>query len=60
MGLTPLHGAVMFNQPGMARWLLENGADPNIEYDGKTPLALALKANQDELVELLRSHGAKE
>lgn len=56
-GLTPLHGAVMFKQPKIALWLLEQGVDPNPKYDGKTPLALALENEQDELVEILRSHG---
>ena len=57
-GITPLHAAVMFNQPKMATWLLEHGVDPNPLYDGKTPLAMALEKNQDELVDILRLHGA--
>jgi uncharacterized protein len=56
-GITPLHGAAMFNQPQMARWLLGHGAQPNPRYDGKTPLALALANNLDELAEILRSYG---
>lgn len=56
-GITPLHGAVMFNQPKMAAWLLEHGADPNPEYEGKTPLATAVEKKQNEMVELLRAHG---
>ncbi len=59
-GITPLHGAVMFNQPKMAEWLLERGAKPNLKYDGKTPLAMALEKKQIEMIEVLRSHGGKE
>ena len=58
-GMTPLHGAVMFNQPDMALWLLEHGVDPNPKYDGKTPLALALVNERKELVNILREHGGK-
>ncbi len=59
-GITPLHGAVMFDQPKMAEWLLGHGVNPNPIYDGKTPLAMALGKKQDELIEVLRSHGGKE
>jgi ankyrin repeat protein len=57
-GITPLHGAVMFSQPKMAVWLLDHGANLNPEYDGKTPLAMALEKKQTELVKILRAHGA--
>jgi ankyrin repeat protein len=59
-GFTPLHGAVMFNQPQMVAWLLDHGADPNPRYDGKTPLSMALAKEQTELVVLLRSHNGTE
>ncbi len=59
-GITALHGAVMFNQPKMAEWLLEHGAHPDPKYDGKTPLAMALEKNQAEMVEVLRLHGGSE
>jgi ankyrin repeat protein len=59
-GISPLHGAAMFNQPQMARWLLSHGAQPNPKYDGKTPLALPLANNLEELVEVLRSYGGVE
>ncbi len=57
-GLTPLHAAVMFSQPSMAEWLLEHGADPNPRFDGQTPLAIAAEKILDELVRVLRLHGA--
>ncbi len=50
----------MFNQPKMAEWLLDHGADPNPKYEGKTPLAMAVEKNRSELVEILRSHGGME
>jgi ankyrin repeat protein len=56
-GITPLHSTVMFNQPKMAKWLLDHGAIQNPKYDGKTPLAMALEKKYTELVEILRSHG---
>lgn len=56
-GITPLHGAAMFNQPEMAAWLLERGANPNPIYDGKSPLAMAIEKEQTELIKLLRAHG---
>ncbi len=59
-GITPLHGAAMFNKPQMAQWLLDHGAQPNPEYDGKTPLALALANNLEELVDVLRTYGGVE
>ena len=59
-GITPLHAAVMFNQPKMALWLLDQGVDPNPKYDGMTPLAMAVEKNLTGLIEILRVHGAKE
>jgi ankyrin repeat protein len=41
----------------MAEWLLEHGADPNPQYDGKTPLAMAIEKAQDQLIAVLRQHG---
>ena len=60
VGLPRLHGAVMFSQPIMARWLLEHGADPNPKYENKTPLAIVLENNQPDLAYVLRSFGAIE
>lgn len=58
-GITPLHGAVMFNQPRLVLWLLDHGADPNPRHVSKTPLALAPGKNLIEIVELLQSHGGR-
>jgi uncharacterized protein len=60
-GLTPLHGAVMFNQAEMTRWLLEHGADPNLSnYEKKTPLKLAVEAGKAEIAAILRAGGGIE
>ena len=60
-GVTPLHGAVMFAQVEMTRWLLEHGADPNLlNYEGKTPLKLAVEAGKEEIAAILRAGGGIE
>ena len=60
-GTTPLHGAVMFAQTEMARWLLEQGADPNpLNYEIKTPLKLAVEGGRDEIAAILKAKGGKE
>ena len=43
----------------MVKYLLSRGADVNAISEGYTALALALKNNNAELVQLLREHGAK-
>ena len=51
---TPLHAAVTFNQPAMARWLLDHGANAGAkDYNGKTPLDLANEKGLDDLAALL-------
>jgi ankyrin repeat protein len=59
-GITPLHSAVMFDQPKMALWLFDHSVDPNPKYDGKFLLAMALEKKQSEMVDLLRSHGGND
>jgi len=54
-GNTPLHGAVMFRQDRMVSWLLANGADASLkDYNGRTPLELALENNDPETANLLK------
>jgi len=59
-GITPLHAAVMFNQPEMAGWLLEHGADPNPKYANQTPLTMARDKKQEQLQQILSTHGGIE
>lgn len=58
---TPLHGAVMFNQAEMVGWLLDQGAQVNaLNFENKTPLAVARASQRLALVELLSAHGGKD
>jgi ankyrin repeat protein len=66
-GWTALHYAVFYEQLGIARFLLEQGADPNIQgtwkyraiKPGATPLIIAGYYGMDGMVELLLQHGAR-
>jgi ankyrin repeat protein len=51
---TPLHGAALFNQPEMASWLLERGAEPGTtDAEGKTALAIARERGFTQVVDVL-------
>jgi ankyrin repeat protein len=53
-GYTPLHDAVMANNPEAAKILLLHGARRDIKgKDGLTPLEKAIKENKAELVKIL-------
>jgi ankyrin repeat protein len=55
----PLHAAVAGRHAGIARQLLDAGADPNVtQVGGWTPLHAAAQNGQRELVELLLARGA--
>jgi uncharacterized protein len=57
-GNTPLHGAVLFRQLQMVRWLLAHGADPSLEdYNGKTAYALAVDNGLADIAAEMRAHG---
>ena len=60
-GLTPLAFAVSSGNIDMIRFLVERGADVNAKMkDGTTPLKLAKKGDQAEIVALLEAAGAKQ
>ena len=57
---TPLHRiAVSGMSIEMARFLLEQGADPNVvRPDGRRPFELAVRNGNEEVAQLLLAHGA--
>ncbi|MEN6347404.1 MAG: ankyrin repeat domain-containing protein [Armatimonadia bacterium] len=56
-----LRGAILKGHVEIVRVLLEYGANVNEpDQNGRTPLDYARLSNKPEMVELLRSHGAKE
>lgn len=60
-GKTPLHYSVSAHNMEITGMLLENGADCNIaSSDGRTPLHIAIDWRRDDMIQLLRSKGAKD
>lgn len=56
----PLHRVAISGQAGMARLLLEHGADVDVvDANGATPLQIALQHHQVEVGEILRQAGAR-
>ncbi len=57
-----LHGAINYGHQNMVEWLLDNGVQninaPN--YEGKTPLKVALETGQDDIAHLIRARGGTE
>lgn len=52
---SPLHGAVMFDQVEMTRWLLDHDANPYaVDFEGKTALERAEDKGSEKIAELLR------
>lgn len=59
-GMSPLYSAVVDNNAQMVRYLLEKGADPNLDgyKDGWNALGFAASDGYDGIVKLLLDHGA--
>lgn len=58
---TPLHYAILGNQPECVRYLIKKGADIGaIDHAGKSPLQLAAAYGREECAEILLSHGAQQ
>ena len=61
LGVRPLNSAAAAGKRDVAAILLEHGADPNAPTrSGFTPLDAARENSDDELADLLRSHGARD
>ncbi len=59
-GYTPLFWAVLYGEAGVMKFLAEKGADVNaVAENGKTPLSIASEAGDENIVEFLKSYGAK-
>ena len=55
--MSPLHGAAIFGQAPMVKWLLEHDADPYAkDYEGKTPLDRARENGHAEAVALIEPY----
>jgi ankyrin repeat protein len=55
-----LHGAVRPGHAAMVAWLLARGAGVDTpDFEGKTPLRVALDNGHAEIADLLRRHGAR-
>lgn len=56
-----LHPAIGREHVGMVKWLLEHGAETTaLNFQGKTPLKAALEKGNQEIIDLLKQHGAEE
>lgn len=57
---TPLHIAIKYKHPGVAKFLLQNGANPNvINNNGNSPLHIAALCSEKTFVKLLYENNVK-
>ena len=55
-GNTPLHAAAWYGQTGIARCLMEKGADPTtVDHENKTPAELAEEREYPNVAAAIRS-----
>lgn len=55
----PLHEAAFHGSKDIAEFLIDNGAEVNMkDKSGRTPLFIAIENGHEEVVDLLRKHGA--
>jgi ankyrin repeat protein len=57
---TPLHEAAQNGMLDVTQWLIDRGAaiNPRLSSNGKTPLALAIEYKHEDVVQVLKRHGA--
>jgi len=61
MGMTPLMNAAAFGDVEMVRLLIEKGADIHTkDTEGRTALSQAKVSKKEDIINLLKSHGAKD
>ena len=59
-GYTPLYWAILYGETDVVKFLAEKGADVNAVADnGKTPLSIASETGNEDIVDILKKHGAK-
>jgi ankyrin len=59
-GYTPLFWAILHGETKVVKFLTENGADVNtLAENGNTPLSIANESGDNDIVEILKKHGAK-
>ena len=57
---TPLFWAILYGEAEVVKFLAEKGANVNaVAENRKTPLSVATEAGHEEIVEILKNHGAK-
>jgi ankyrin repeat protein len=57
-----LHGAIDYGHQSMVEWLLDNGVQNinALNFEGKTPLKVALEKGHDDIADLLRARAGME
>ncbi|MBN2270416.1 MAG: ankyrin repeat domain-containing protein [Sedimentisphaerales bacterium] len=60
MRMTALHTAVLRGNKEMVQLLIDKGADVNVKVGGRTALDVAKLLKRQEIIDLLKKHGAKE
>jgi len=58
-GEESLYHAIALKSPAMVQLLLDNGADPNNEINGLTPVELAEKLGENEIVDIILKYGGR-
>ena len=57
---SPLCLAILKRQTGLAKMLIEHGADVNTSFDKESPILVAYKERNEEMIQYLLAHGARD